>query len=184
MQEQFPAASSSPGHSNLGNRMPWSVHSLRSALLVAAFAPWFALAGNAAPESAPASSALEDATIAELELKLQSGALTSHALVQAYLDRIAAIDKAGPAMNAVIELNPDALRIADELDAERKSGKVRGPLHGIPVLIKDNIDTADRMHTTAGSLALADSIAAHDSTVAANLRKAGAVILGKTNLSE
>ena len=112
------------------------------------------------------------------------GELTSHAIVQAYLDRIAAIDKSGPTVNAIIELNPDALKIADELDAERKSGKVRGPLHGIPVLIKDNIDTADKMHTTAGSLALADSIALQDSTVAAKLRAAGAVILGKTNLSE
>src|SRR5207344_106346 len=101
-----------------------------------------------------------------------------------YFDRIAAIDKAGPAINAIIELNPEALAIADQLDAERKSGKSRGPLHGIPVLLKDNIDTADRMHTTAGSLALADSIAPRDSTVATRLRAAGAVILGKTNLSE
>ena len=128
--------------------------------------------------------ALDEAGIADLQQRMNSGELTAHAIVQQYLDRIAAIDKAGPAINAIIELNPDALKIADELDAERKSGKVRGPLHGIPVLIKDNIDTADRMHTTAGSLALADSIAAQDSTVAANLRKAGAVILGKTNLSE
>jgi len=164
--------------------MPWPVRSFRSGLFLIAFAPCIPLAADSAPESASATSALEEATIAGLEVKLQSGALTSHALVQAYLDRIAAIDKAGPAINAVIELNPDALHIADQLDTERKSGKVRGPLHGIPVLIKDNIDTADRMHTTAGSFALADSIAAQDSTIAANLRKAGAVILGKTNLSE
>ena len=130
------------------------------------------------------SAAFGEFTIAELGQKFEQGQLTSRSLVQAYLDRISAIDKRGPAINAVIELNPDALEIADQLDAERKSGKVRGPLHGIPVLIKDNIDTADKMHTTAGSLALADSIAAQDSTVAANLRKAGAVILGKTNLSE
>ena len=131
-----------------------------------------------------ASFVLEEAGIADLQQRMKAGELTAHAITQLYLDRIAAIDKAGPAINTVIELNPDALGIADQLDAERKSGKVRGPLHGIPVLVKDNIDTADRMHTTAGSLALADSIAAQDSTVAANLRKAGAVILGKTNLSE
>jgi amidase len=184
MQEQFPEVSWSPGCSNQGNRMPWSARSFRGALFLTAFAPCVPFAAGSALESTPASSALEEATIADLELKLQSGALTSHALVQAYLDRMAAIDKAGPAINAIIELNPDALHIADQLDAERKSGKVRGPMHGIPVLIKDNIDTADRMHTTAGSLALAGSIAGQDSTVAANLRKAGAVILGKTNLSE
>jgi amidase len=135
-------------------------------------------------DDGPPAFALEEVSIAELQQRMASGELTSHAIVQLYLDRIAAVDKSGPAINAVIELNPDALAIADQFDAERKSGKVRGPLHGIPVLIKDNIDTADRMHTTAGSLALADSIAAQDSTVAANLRKAGAVILGKTNLSE
>lgn len=123
-------------------------------------------------------------SVAQLSSKMERGELTSHALVQRYLDRIAKIDKSGPAINAIIELNPDALAIADQLDAERKAGKVRGPLHGIPVLIKDNIDTADKMHTSAGSLALADSIASKDSAVAAKLRDAGAVILGKTNLSE
>jgi amidase len=101
-----------------------------------------------------------------------------------YLARMDAIDKAGPAINAVIERNPDALRIAEERDAERKSGRVRGPLHGIPVLIKDNIDTADKMRTSAGSLALAESIAPRDSFIVARMREAGAVILGKTNLSE
>ncbi len=132
----------------------------------------------------PAGFALEETGIGDLQRRMVAGELTAHAIVQLYLDRIAAIDKAGPSLHAVIELNPDALKIADRLDAERKSGKVRGPLHGIPVLIKDNIDTADAMHTSAGSLALAGSIAAQDSTVAANLRAAGAVILGKTNLSE
>ncbi len=127
---------------------------------------------------------LSEASVAQLAQSMQRGELTSHALVQHYLGRIAAIDKAGPAINAVIELNPDALAIADQLDAERRRGKLRGPLHGIPVLIKDNIDTADKMHTTAGSLALNSSIALKDSTVAAKLRAAGAVILGKTNLSE
>ena len=115
---------------------------------------------------------------------MAGGSLTAHTLAQRYLERIAAIDKRGPALNSVIELNPDALAIAAALDAERKAKGARGPLHGIPVLIKDNIDTADRMMTTAGSLALLGSIAAHDSVVAERLRAAGAVILGKTNLSE
>jgi len=122
--------------------------------------------------------------IAGLQARMTAGELTTRALVQRYLERIAAIDKAGPLLNAVIELNPDALTIADQLDAERRNGKLRGPLHGIPLLIKDNIDSADRMHTSAGSLALADSIAAQDATVVSRLRAAGAVILGKTNLSE
>jgi amidase len=115
---------------------------------------------------------------------LQSGKSTSRALCQLYLDRIAKIDKQGPKLNAVIELNPDALKIADTLDQERKAGKLRGPLHGIPVLLKDNIDTGDQLQTTAGALALAGNHAAKDSFVAAQLRKAGAIILGKTNLSE
>jgi len=126
----------------------------------------------------------DEATISELAQQMQRGAISAHALAQHYLDRIAAVDKSGPAINAVIELNPDALAVADKLDAERKRGKVRGPLHGIPVLIKDNIETADGMHTSAGSFALAESAALRDSTVAAKLRAAGAVILGKTNLSE
>ena len=128
--------------------------------------------------------AFEEASLTDLQQRMASGGTSARTLVQMYLDRIAAYDKTGPAINAIIELNPDALVIADQLDAERKSGKIRGPLHGIPLLIKDNIDTADKMHTTAGSLALADSIAALDATVAAKLRAAGAVILGKTNLSE
>ncbi|MDB4876914.1 MAG: N-carbamoylputrescine amidase [Gemmatimonadetes bacterium] len=128
--------------------------------------------------------ALDEATIDDLQSRMRAGGETSRSLTQQYLARIDAIDQRGPAINAVIELNPDALAIADQLDAERKSGKVRGPMHGIPVLIKDNIDTADRMHTTAGSLALADNIAPRDSFVAERLRAAGAVILGKTNLSE
>jgi amidase len=138
----------------------------------------------ATPAFAQSSGSDEEFSVAQLAAKMERGELTSHALVQRYLDRIAKIDKSGPAINAIIELNPDALSIADQLDAERKSGKVRGPMHGIPVLIKDNIDTADKMHTSAGSLALADSIAPKDSAVAAKLREAGAVILGKTNLSE
>src|SRR4051812_3930139 len=128
--------------------------------------------------------ALEELSIDDLQSRMRAGAETSQSLVQKYLARIDALDHRGPAINAVIELNPDAASIAAQLDAERKSGKTRGPLHGIPVLIKDNIDTADRMHTTAGSLALADNVAARDSFVAERLRAAGAVILGKTNLSE
>lgn len=115
---------------------------------------------------------------------MQAGQLTARRLVEAYLARIEALDRSGPRLNSIIELNPDALAIADALDAERCDQGPRGPLHGIPVLLKDNIDTADRMQTTAGSLALVGSIPPQDATVAARLRAAGAVILGKTNLSE
>lgn len=115
---------------------------------------------------------------------MQSGELTARSIAELYLKRIQEIDKAGPALNSVIEINPDALSIADTLDKERKEGKVRGPLHGIPVLIKDNIDTGDNMMTTAGSLALEGHKAAKDAFIIAELRKAGAVLLGKTNLSE
>ena len=127
---------------------------------------------------------LNEITVATLQEKLKNGQYTSEKVVQLYLDRINKIDKAGPSINAVIEINPDALDIAKSMDGERKNGKVRGPLHGIPVLIKDNIDTADKMKTSAGSLALANSIALKDSEVAQQLREAGAIILGKTNLSE
>src|SRR5437868_9189563 len=115
---------------------------------------------------------------------MASGQLTSVQLTQYYLDRINALDQNGAGVNAVIELNPDALSIAASLDAMRAKGKVLGPLLGIPILLKDNIDTGDRMQTSAGSFALVGQPALHDSTVARNLRNAGAVILGKTNLSE
>jgi amidase len=127
---------------------------------------------------------LNEATIDDLQQKMKKGSHTSRSITELYLQRIDAIDKKGPAINAVIELNPDALAQADALDAERKAGKLRGPLHGIPVLIKDNIDTADKMMTTAGSLALEGHKASKDAFVIAQLRNAGAVILGKTNLSE
>ena len=127
---------------------------------------------------------LEEATVAQLQSVQTSGAQTAQLLVEAYLKRIDELDKRGPAINSIIELNPDALDNARQLDAERKAGKLRGPLHGIPVLIKDNIDTHDRMMTTAGSLALEGSIAPRDAFIVEQLRKAGAVILGKTNLSE
>src|SRR5215831_14696924 len=127
---------------------------------------------------------LDEITIAELQDGMNSGKFTAHSLVEKYSGRIGEIDKQGPAINAIIEMNPDALSIAEELDRERKAKGPRGPLHGIPVLIKDNIDTADRMMTTAGSLALVGSKPPKDSFVAQKLRAAGAVILGKTNLSE
>ena len=126
----------------------------------------------------------EEITITQLQDGMKSGKYTARSLAEQYLARIDAVDKKGPAVNAIIELNPDALAIAESLDKERRGGKVRGPLHGIPVLIKDNIDTADKMMTTAGSLALVGSKPPKDSAVAAKLRAAGAVILGKTNLSE
>ncbi|MGC4034806.1 MAG: amidase [Chitinophagaceae bacterium] len=127
---------------------------------------------------------LSEITITDLQAKLKGGQYTSEELVNTYLERIRKIDKAGPAINSIIETNPDAVAIAKTLDVERKAGKLRGPLHGIPVVIKDNIDTADKMKTTAGSLALADSIALKDSFVAQKLREAGAIIIAKTNLSE
>ena len=127
---------------------------------------------------------LDETTISELQDAMKSGKLTSRSITEKYLARIDQLDKQGPAINAIIELNPDALSIADALDKERTAKGARGPLHGIPMLVKDNIDTADKMMTTAGSLALLDSRAPKDSTVAQRLRDAGVVILGKTNLSE
>lgn len=128
--------------------------------------------------------ALAEMTIAQLQDGMKSGKLTSRSITQAYLGRIAAMDRAGPTLRAVLETNPDALAIADQLDQERKQGKVRGPLHGIPVIVKDNIDTHDKMQTTAGSLALEGNIAQRDAGLVERLRAAGAVILAKANLSE
>jgi amidase len=127
---------------------------------------------------------LDEATIADLQGRMQQGRSSAVEIAEAYLKRIGQIDKTGPALRSILETNPDALSDAKTLDAERKAGKVRGPLHGIPVLLKDNIDTAGKMMTTAGSLALEGPPAASDAFVAARLREAGAVILGKTNLSE
>ncbi len=127
---------------------------------------------------------MAELTISELQARVQAGEMTARSITEMYLHRITEIDRAGPTLNSVIEINPDALDIADALDAERRKHSTRGPLHGIPVLIKDNIDTADRMQTTAGSLALLGSIASQDATVVRRLRAAGAIILGKTNLSE
>ncbi|PYP83056.1 MAG: amidase [Candidatus Angelobacter sp. Gp1-AA117] len=125
-----------------------------------------------------------EATVAQLQAEMAAGRLTSEQLTQEYISRILALDQSGPGVNAVIELNPDALVMARNADALRRRGMVLGPLHGIPVLLKDNIDTGDKMQTSAGSFALVGTPALHDSTVAANLRAGGAVILGKTNLSE
>src|SRR5215831_10035428 len=147
-------------------------------------APGALSAGDDADDTQLPAFALDEITIDELQTRMRSGAESSASLVRQYLARIDAIDQRGPAINCIIELNPEAAAIAAQLDAERKAGRVRGPLHGIPVVIKDNIDTADKMHTTAGSLALADNIAARDSFVAERLRAAGAVIIAKTNLSE
>lgn len=123
-------------------------------------------------------------SIAELQAEMAAGRVTAEQLTQDYLARIAEIDRAGPKLNAVLEINPDALAIARERDAERRAGKVRGPLHGIPFLVKDNLDTADRLQTTAGSLALVGQKVPRDAHVVAQLRAAGAVLLGKANMTE
>ena len=158
----------------------------------AALVPAFS-AGRAVTSSEPAplrsdTFEFDEVTISDLQRRMTTGEISARSLTQAYLARIEKIDsstaKGGPALNAVIEVNPDALAIAADLDKERKSKGPRGPMHGIPVLIKDNIDTADRMQTTAGSLALVGSKPVQDSGVARKLRESGAVILGKTNLSE
>src|SRR6266496_6597467 len=128
--------------------------------------------------------ALEEMTMSDLQRSMDSGRFTAAVLVRHYLQRIKGVDRKGPRLNSVIELNPDAIGIAEALDRERKAKGPRGPLHGIPILIKDNIDTHDRMTTTAGSLALEGSIPPRDSFLVARLRAAGAVILGKTKLSE
>lgn len=127
---------------------------------------------------------LEEITAATLQEGMQTGKYTARSITEAYLARIDAMNQQGPSLRAVIEVNPEALSIADQLDEERKAGKVRGPLHGIPVMIKDNIDTADQMQTTAGSLALVGSKVKQDAFIVEQLRKAGVVLLGKTNLSE
>ena len=142
---------------------------------------------SGAPEprtAIPAAFELDEITIAQLQDDMRTGKRTARSIAEAYLARIEEIDGRGPRITSVIETNPDALTIADELDRERRGGRLRGPMHGIPVLLKDNIDTADRMKTSAGSLALATSIATNDAFIVRRLRAAGAVIIGKTNLSE
>jgi len=127
---------------------------------------------------------VEEITIDQIQTAYKNDDYTITELVQVYLDRIDEIDKNGPALNSILQLNPDALQIAKELDKELKDGQIRGPMHGIPVFLKDNIDTHDKMNTTAGSIALANSKPLQDSWVAQKLRESGAVILGKANLSE
>ena len=127
---------------------------------------------------------IEEMTLNQLHVHFENGELTSFDLVKHYLDRISKFDKDGPKINSVLEVNPDALFIARNLDRERENGKVRGPLHGVPVIIKDNIDTCDQMHTSAGSLALQNHYAKNDAFITKKLREAGAVILGKANMTE
>ncbi len=145
-----------------------------------------------ARETAPSASAapqvpafeLDEVTIADLQKRMASGAESARTLVAKYSARIEALDRKGPELRAVLELDPDAPSIADRLDAERKAGRVRGPLHGIPIVLKDNVGTADRMNTSAGSLALVGATPAADAFLVRRLRDAGVVLLGKTNLSE
>lgn len=140
-------------------------------------------ADGAGAEAVPAFD-LEEATLADLRQGMDSGKYTARALTEKYLERIGALDQRGPVLNHIIELNPDALAVADALDAERKANGPRGPLHGAPIFLKDNIDTAGRMTTTAGSLALAGWIPPRDASLVEKLRRAGVVILGKANMSE
>ena len=154
------------------------------ALAFASPMPVVSAGGAPAVAYSPKPFEFEEATLSDLQSAMKSGKQSARSISEAYLARIDEMDKRGPAVNAVIELNPDALAIAEALDRERKEKGPRGPLHGIPVLIKDNIDTADKMMTTAGSLALLGSTPSKDAFIAERLRAAGAVILGKTNLSE
>ena len=155
---------------------------------LAAAGPALALQVSAASPAAAAANVeafeLDELTIADLQKRMVSGEDTARSLVEKDIARIEALDKRGPQLRSVLEINPDAIAIAESLDAERKAGRVRGLLHGIPIVIKDNIGTADRMTTTAGSLALEGSIPSSDAFVSKMLREAGAVLLGKTNLSE
>src|SRR5712672_1434485 len=160
-----------------------NAHYVRAVLFVL-FAALLISTMAAAQNQASIPTAHNEATIAQLQAAMASGSLTSEQLTNEYISRIIALDQNGPGVNSVIELNPDALAMARNADALRKKGVVLGPLHGIPVLLKDNIDTGDKMQTSAGSFALVGMPALRDSTVAANLRAGGAVILGKTNLSE
>jgi amidase len=150
--------------------------------LAAVFAGVAASPARADPEGAPTK--FNEMTVAQMQAAMAAGKLSSVELTRFYIERILKLDQNGPGVNAVIEINPDAIAMAQRADEMRENGKVLGPLHGIPVLLKDNIDTGDKMQTTAGSFALFGTPPARDSTVAANLRKGGAVILGKTNLSE
>src|SRR6267154_2751401 len=159
---------------------------IRNTSLTAVMLPWALDACTSKNATQQASSSaeinLDELTVADLQDKMKSGELTSKAITEFYLKKIDQFDKNGPAINSVIELNPDALTIAVQLDKERGENKIRGPLHGIPVLIKDNIDSGDQMLTTAGSIALEGNHASKDAFIVSKLRASGAVLLGKTNL--
>ena len=161
---------------------------LAAAMQIAVFSTFLAAWGVSHAQTSdtnpPLMEGIEYASVSQISEKMTHNGLTSVALVEHLLARIRDLDKRGPAINAIIELNPDALSIAAVLDRERQQGRIRGPLHGIPVLLKDNIDTGDRMQTTAGSLAMVGQPAAQDAFIVRKLRDAGAIILGKTNLSE
>ncbi len=160
---------------------------IRNTSITALMLPWALDActtKKASPLAENSEINLDELTIADLQKKMQDGELTSKAITEFFLKKIDQIDKKGPAINAVIELNSDALSIAEQLDKERSENKIRGPLHGIPILIKDNIDTGDQMFTTAGSIALEGNRASKDAFIISKLRESGAVLLGKTNLSE
>ena len=152
--------------------------------LAAAALPGVAGECRPSPSAGFASRDPEELTISQMQEGMQSGKFSARSLAEMYLARIEKLDKHGPAINSIIEINPDALAIADTLDDERRDNRIRGPLHGVPVLIKDNIAPADTMSTTAGSLALVGSTVPRDAVLATKLRQAGAIILGKTNLSE
>src|SRR5262245_29683073 len=152
----------------------------RFALLVSVLLA--ACAHRAAPAAGPYD--VVEKSVAELQADMAAGRSSALQLVAAYGARIELLDRGGPALNAVLARNPDAAREARQLDAERRAGKLRGPLHGIPILLKDNIESRDPLPTTAGSLALADNVTGRDAPLVARLRAAGAIVLGKTNLSE
>ena len=157
---------------------------LKNTGIVLSAAPALLSTMNTAAATIKEDAELSEITIEALQTKYETGVLTAEQVVKKYLRRISEIDKAGPALNSVIEINPDAITIAKQMDAEREQGKIRGPLHGVPVMIKDNIDTADKMQTTAGALAMEGNFANADAFIVQKLRAAGAIIIGKTNLSE
>ncbi len=156
----------------------------RRGLATLAFAVSLLVHAAALAQPEPPACGVEEASVADVQAMMTEGSCTARQITEAYLARIEAVDRSGPTLRSVLTVNPDALEIAEALDLERAEGNVRGPLHGIPVLVKDNVGTADRMPTTAGALALKDVIAPADAYIIAHLREAGAVLLGKTNLSE
>ena len=180
-------SASGEGHDGHISRRGFIRTGLSGGVLMAAL-PGGLLNGETSPPPPPLpgvqASDLDEKTIGDLAGGMKSGRYTARSITESYIAQIGAIDRQGPLLRSVIELNPDALSIADSLDRERKEKGPRGPLHGIPVLIKDNIDTSDRMATTAGSLALVGSKPPADAFIVKQLRRAGAIILGKTNLSE